>query len=156
MSAPTMGVVEPKTRSEAIGSIEDAIGRLIRTVRTTLSDNASAFAPGLTPTAYSIMSVIDRMHPVTPAAIIEATRIDKSLVSRQLRILKDAGFITSAPDPHDRRADLFSPTAEAGARFADIRSQNRARFASGFDSWSEDELATFAALLDKFMGRVDP
>jgi DNA-binding MarR family transcriptional regulator len=151
----TMECVESEARREAVGSIEGAIGRLIRTVRTTLSENASAFSAELRPSAYAIMSVIQAMHPVAPSAIIDATGFDKSSVSRQLRILKDAGYITSSPATEDRRADLFSPTAEAGERFAAIRSGNRERFSASFDAWSEEEIVRFAQLLDKFIVRED-
>jgi DNA-binding MarR family transcriptional regulator len=151
----TMECVESEARRDAVGSIEGSIGRLIRTVRTTLGENASAFSADLRPSAYVIMSVIEALHPVPPAAIIEATGFDKSSVSRQLRILKDAGYIMSAPDPEDRRADLFSPTPDAGERFAAIRAGNRERFSASFDSWSEDEMVTFAQLLDRFIVRGD-
>ncbi|WP_271177872.1 MarR family winged helix-turn-helix transcriptional regulator [Leifsonia poae] len=140
-------------RREAVGSIEDALGRFMRSVRASLNEGAHAFSPDLPPSAYWIMSVIGKTHPIAPATIIALTGMDKSSVSRQLRLLKEAGYIDSQPDPHDRRADLYSPTPEAGARFEAIRAANRARFGQAFDAWDEDEVVAFAGLLDKFIGR---
>jgi DNA-binding MarR family transcriptional regulator len=146
--------VDSEARRDAVGSIEDAIGRFIRSVRTSLAESAHMFAPDLQPSAYAIMGVIFAKAPVAPATIIASTGMDKSSVSRQLRALKDAGYVTAQPDPDDRRADLYSPTPEAGARFEAIRASNRARFGATFDDWDEHEVVTFAALLDKFTGRT--
>ncbi|WP_223694944.1 MarR family winged helix-turn-helix transcriptional regulator [Leifsonia poae] len=151
MSGLTLVSVESDARRDAVGSVEDSISRLMRSVRTTMADNASAFDPELQPSAYAIMSVVNTKCPVAPAVIIELTGMDKSSVSRQLRILKDSGYITSEPDPDDRRADLYSPTPEAGARFAAIRAANRERFGNSFDGWEEHEVVEFAALLERFI-----
>ncbi|WP_431279248.1 MarR family winged helix-turn-helix transcriptional regulator [Leifsonia poae] len=144
--------MDPDARREAVETIEQAIGRFIKTIRTNLHESAAAFAPDLQPSAYAVMNVVAVKHPVAPAVIIAVTGMDKSSVSRQLRILKDSGYVTSEPDSEDRRADLYSPTPEAGARFEAIRAANRVRFGEVFTGWDEDEVITFATLLDKFAG----
>ena len=155
MAGLTLVPVDSEARRKAVGSIEDAIVRLMRSARTTYGENASAFARDLQPSAYAVMSVVASRYPVAPALVIALTGMDKSSVSRQLRILKEAGYITSEPDPDDRRADLYSPTPDAGARFAAIRAANRERFSNSFVGWDEEEVVRFAALLDKFIGPVE-
>ncbi len=153
--ADTLGAVTSDERADATLAVEDEMARLVRAVRATIHENAERFSPELQPSGYSVLRTIVAQHPVTPAAVIAAVGMDKSAVSRQLRILKDLGFVTSEPDPDDRRASLFSPTADTLERMAIIRQQNKVAYADTFDDWDTSDVTTFARLLGAFIDRIE-
>jgi DNA-binding MarR family transcriptional regulator len=153
MTAPTLEGVTDRQRS--LARVEDDMVRIMRTVRATVVRNASAFSPEVQPSGYSIMTYIAQHHPTPPSAIVGHTGMDKSAVSRQLRILKDLGFVTCSPDPSDKRADLYAPTPQALDRLERLRADARAAYAEIFDEWTDDDLERFAELLTSFTERVE-
>lgn len=61
-------------------------------------------------------------HPGTTVGDIAArTGLPQSQISTAVARLKEAGSITTAPDPADRRRALISPAAEPSARVAQVR-----------------------------------
>jgi DNA-binding MarR family transcriptional regulator len=61
-------------------------------------------------------------HPGTTVGDIAArTGLPQSQISTAVARLKEAGSITTAPDPVDRRRALISPAAEPSARVAQVR-----------------------------------
>ena len=137
------------SRHQAVASIGDSIGGLMRMAREVMQDNAAAFSPDLPPAAYLVMGAVCTLAPATPAAVIARTQMDKSIVSRQLHALKNAGHLVSEPDPQDGRASRYSPTPESASHFAEIVDANRARFGRNFESWSDEDLIVFAQLMDR-------
>ena len=99
------------------------------------------------------MSVIGKSHPIAPATIITITGMDKSSVSRQLRLLKEAGYIEASPTRTTGEPISTRRHAEAGARFEAIRAANRARFGRCSTPGTSTRWWRSPALLDKFIGR---
>ncbi|ARJ05790.1 MarR family transcriptional regulator [Humibacter sp. BT305] len=153
MTTPTLEGVTDRQRS--LARVEDDMVRIVRSVRAGIVRNATAFCPEVQPSGYSVMTYIAGHHPTPPSAIVAHTGMDKSAVSRQLRILKDLGFVTSSPDPSDKRADLFSPTPEALDRLERLRVEAKAAYADVFEGWADDDLARFAELLTVFTERLE-
>jgi DNA-binding MarR family transcriptional regulator len=155
MTAPTLGGVTATDRQSSLARVEDDMVRIMRSVRATVVRNATAFCPEVQPSGYSIMTYIAGHHPTPPSAIVAHTGMDKSAVSRQLRILKDLDFVTCTPDPSDKRADLYAPTPEALERLERLRAEARAAYAEIFDEWADADLSRFAELLTAFTERVE-
>ncbi|MFB2597655.1 MarR family winged helix-turn-helix transcriptional regulator [Herbiconiux sp. P17] len=142
-------------RAAALLAVEGEMARIVRAVRITLLENAARFSPQLQPSGYLVLRQIVAHHPTPPGAIIAGVGMDKSAVSRQLRILKDLGFVTSEPDPDDRRASLYSPSADTASRMESIRRGVQASYADILDEWSENDLAQFVRLLGAFNDRIE-
>ncbi|MDO9397395.1 MAG: MarR family transcriptional regulator [Herbiconiux sp.] len=142
-------------RTDAILAVEGDMTRILRAVRAAVQQNASRFSPELQPSGYLILGFIVKHHPVPPGEIVAQMGFDKSAVSRQLRVLRDLGFVTSVPDPDDRRASLFAPTDAASERLADIRRDAQQDYADLFDDWTDDDLHQFARLLGAFTDRIE-
>ncbi len=131
------------------------MARIVRSVRAGIVRNATAFSPEIQPSGYSVMVYIAAHHPTPPGAIVAHIGMDKSAVSRQLRILKDLGFVTSSPDPSDKRADLYAPTPQALDRLERLRAEARAAYEDVFEGWEDDDLSRFAELLTVFTERLE-
>ena len=142
-------------RADAVLAIESEMARLVRAVRSIILDNASRFSAELQPSGYSVLRFIVKHHPTPPGAIVSALGMDKSAVSRQLRTLKDLGFVTSVPDPDDRRAGLYEPTEVTVERMERIRVEVQATYADALDDWSEDDVNAFVRLLGGFNDRIE-
>jgi len=142
------------SRQDAISSLEQDVGRLVRTARRVVAKNADAFDPGMQPTTYLVLRTIVRRQPVRPADIATETGMDKSFVSRQLKPLAEAGFVVSVANDSDGRVRAFSATPEAEARLTAIRSATHERFGRALDAWSDDDVVRFAQLLSTFNDEV--
>jgi len=143
------------SRAAASLSIEGEMARLVRSVRASLHESALRFSPDVQPSGYTVLRSVVTSHPATPAAIIVATGMDKSAVSRQLRILKDLGFVTNVPDPDDRRASLYAPTPLALERMDRVRLEVQADYTGLLDGWPIDDVDQFARLLGEFNDRIE-
>jgi DNA-binding MarR family transcriptional regulator len=97
----------------------------------------------------SLLQVIATAEGIRPSGIAEAQNVHPSLVTRQVRELEDAGYVTVTADPADRRSclvKLTSPGAEELGRLAEF---GLARFALFVDDWSPEEVRRLAELLEK-------
>jgi DNA-binding MarR family transcriptional regulator len=155
MTPGTLEAVSAPDRTDAILAVEGEMARVLRAVRATVQQNAERFSPELQPSGYLVLGHVAKHHPVAPGDIVAAMGIDKSALSRQLRILKDLGFVESRPDPADGRSSLFAPTEAAVARLASIREDTRSTYAAVFADWSDDDLGHFVRLLGAFTDRIE-
>lgn len=126
------------------------MARIARATRAFLLENAARFSSELPPSGFWVLRVVVKSAPVAPGAIVAQVGMDKSVVSRHLRLLKDLGFVTSVPDPADGRASLYEPTRAALQRMEDIRHEVQAAYAGVLDHWSDDDVRDFVRLLGAF------
>jgi DNA-binding MarR family transcriptional regulator len=88
--------------------------------------------------------------PLRPGALAEASFADPSTISRQVAELVKRGFVRREPDPSDGRASLLAIT-DAGREFCErLRTLRRDMLAAAVGGWADDEVATFASLLNRF------
>lgn len=82
---------------------------------------------GLTMWGYAVLLALNEEPVRTQAALAESIGADKTRIISVLDGLQEAGLITRAPDPADRRVHLLSLTAEGrrtrAATQADIQRQ---------------------------------
>ena len=86
---------------------------------------------------------------VTQAKLAELLHADKAAIARRTKNLESKGYLVRKDDPNDRRSQLLYPTAQAETLKA-----SKAEIESSFYEYltsalTEEEQATFAALLDK-------
>ncbi|HST67441.1 MAG TPA: MarR family transcriptional regulator [Mycobacteriales bacterium] len=92
--------------------------------------------------------------PLRPGALAEASFADPSTISRQVAELVRRGLVRREPDPSDGRASLLAIT-DAGRDVCErLRTLRRDLLATAVDGWTDDELATFASLLNRFNGAL--
>ena len=87
--------------------------------------------------------------PLRPGALAEASFADPSTISRQVAAEVKRGYVRREPDPSDGRASLLAIT-EAGREVCErLRALRRDMLAAAVDGWTDEELATFAARLNR-------
>lgn len=134
-------------KDDPIAMIEEAIGGLISRMRVNWKDNATAVHPGLQPVGYSILATLVRHESMPLGDVVEMLALDKSVLSRQVRMLEEWGLVETSPDPSDGRARILHPTPKGITAIADVRSKGQARFHERLLAWSDDDLTAFAKYL---------
>jgi DNA-binding MarR family transcriptional regulator len=144
-------VNEPSdAEQELMLGIEAGISQLFRSGRSALRDYARGFHPDLQPTGFTVLRMIFTCAPAQASTIIQQTGLDKSAVSRQIKVLRDLGLVDTQPDPHDGRSSFLVPTPLAEERMEVLRQQFKSDYRDRLADWTADDLATFSGLLDRF------
>ncbi|MDF2444181.1 MAG: hypothetical protein JWR01_2384 [Subtercola sp.] len=146
----TMSPQDAPTRESVVLDIESGIAQLFRSARHLIRRYSAEVHPELQPTGFSILRHIAQSGPSQASSIIAATGLDKSAVSRQLSALRSLGLLTTRPDPSDGRSSYLVTTPLAEERLSAVRRLVTRDYAVRFESWSPEELSTFAGLLERF------
>jgi len=108
------------------------------------------FDPDLQPAGFSVLRYVIVTGPVRAGGIASALSMDKSAVSRQITVLRDAGLLQTSTDPEDGRATLLVATETAETALAAFRQEMRAEYERIMHSWETADVAAFARLLRLF------
>jgi DNA-binding MarR family transcriptional regulator len=132
---------------EEIGAELRVMGRRFKSV---IAERATDVHPQLQPASFYILGFLIENGPTRGSALACQFDIDKGAISRQVQHLVELGLAERAADPEDGRAHLISATAEAVrlAEEADAAQQRKWKLRLG--EWSDEELKSFAAQLDRF------
>ena len=149
MTDPSTGDGVAATGRDPIESIEQSFSTLFRFVKAMARDSAAQLAPGLTPAAWAVLRQLVRESPVQVGALVAATGMDKSSVSRHLRDLRERGLVETSHSADDARAVMVRPTAAAREGVEAVVAAAKQRYRSFLDTWTEDELQEFAVSLER-------
>lgn len=86
----------------------------------------------------------------TPAALAAAVGVDKAYVTRALRALEQAGYVTVVPAPADRRSVSVSLTAAGRSAAGRVEDALRSWLAIASRGVSQADLETVEAVFDQF------
>jgi len=104
-------------------------------------------APQHSGPALGLLVQLDRCGPLRARELAEFSRVDPSVISRQVAHLADAGLVDREADPHDRRAQLLTLSAAGAAVLAETREAMLAVVEARLTDWDPDELRAFAEQL---------
>jgi DNA-binding MarR family transcriptional regulator len=113
-----------------------------------------AAGPDLSPSQTAALAVIEREGPLTPSEVALRERIQRPSATRLLARLEEAGLITRAVDPADRRSALVSITPLGSALLAAARTRKDAFLSARLDALGPEDRATLeraAALLEQML-----
>ena len=137
-------------RAAAVTSVASELGALLMSIRSLRIEEAATFHPGLQPGAFAVARWIRTAGPSSAGAVAAGLLMDKSSVSRHLRVLREAGYVQDDPDPEDRRSTILTLTPLAEERLADVRSGTRERLQNRLSAWDTAEVEQLAGLLHRF------
>lgn len=137
-------------RTAAVSSVATELGALLMSIRSLRIEEAATFHPGLQPGAFAVARWIRTAGPSSAGAVAAGLLMDKSSVSRHLRVLREAGYVQDEPDPEDRRSTILTLTPLAEERLADVRSGTRERLQNRLSAWDTAEVEQLAGLLHRF------
>jgi len=140
---------------EAVEELEAAFARLGPIVKSRMIASSASIHPELRPAGWNVLRVALLQHherpdrPLTVSEIIGMTQMDKSVVSRQLRDLKEWGLVTLTRSSEDARVFLVEPTELALERHRAVHEQSRAEFRRLFATWDAADVRKLVELLTK-------
>jgi DNA-binding MarR family transcriptional regulator len=138
-----------RTSDTAYSHLEQELAVLLRRARAYSEDIARELHPELHATSYAMLArLLD--GPSRASELCSYFGVDKSAVSRQLRLLEDLGLVARHPDPADGRAQLLALTAEGRRRLTKARDARRGRMRKQLDRWDESDVAQLGELLARF------
>jgi DNA-binding MarR family transcriptional regulator len=140
----------------AIAAIEQQFAVMFTRVKSNMRDRAARVHPDLQPLSYNILRQLVRGGPARPGSIAEELNIDKSIMSRQIRLLEERGFLTREPDADDRRAALLHATPDAVERVQAVNAVDRVMLYDNLRDWDETDLLKLGELLGKLNGSGAP
>lgn len=105
--------------------------------------------------AYLVLSRLWIEGPMSIGELSEAFGLDTSTVHRQTTAIMKAGLAERIPDPAGGVARKFRITAEGERRLRADRDYNVNALDRVLNGWSEEDLQTFAAYLERFNTDVE-
>ena len=105
--------------------------------------------------AYAILCRLDDEGPQRLGALATAFGLDPSTITRQVQSIERAGLAGRTTDARDRRVSMLSLTDPGAQAVQATRQHRRSQLQSLLSDWSEDEVDTFAALLERFNLSLD-
>ena len=132
---------------EAIADVEGELNMLFSRIRTVWKESAQQVHPDLQPAGYKLLSAITRLGTTNAHVLAETFEMDKSVVSRQIRMLEDLGLVETRPDQTDGRVRVLVATPNALEAVLGVRDRNQQRLRDVLVGRPETELRSFADLL---------
>ena len=88
---------------------------LFSRIRTVWKESAQQVHPDLQPAGYKLLSAITRLGTANAHVLAEMFDMDKSVVSRQIRMLEDLGLVETRIDGRDGRVRVLVRHAQASS-----------------------------------------
>jgi DNA-binding MarR family transcriptional regulator len=132
---------------ELASRLRHAIARSARRLR---QESGTDLSPSLT----AALVTVERHGPLTPSELAVRERVQRPTVTRLICRLEEAGLVTRAADPADRRSALISVTPAGRALLAAARTRKDAFLSERLDALSAADRATLeraAALLEDLL-----
>ena len=144
---PTAETVVRTATDDEIASVEEQLRLLFVRVRAVWKEAAAAVHPDLQPAGYKLLSAITRLGTTNAHVLAETFEMDKSVVSRQIRMLEDLGLVETRIDERDGRVRVLVATPKAFELVQSVRDRNQQRLRDVLVGRPEAELRSFADLL---------
>ncbi|MGI9823087.1 MarR family winged helix-turn-helix transcriptional regulator [Agromyces sp. Marseille-Q5079] len=132
---------------EAIADVEEQMSMLFNRARLIWKEAAQKVHPDLQPAGYKLLSAIVRLRTANAHVLADMFEMDKSVVSRQVRVLEEFGLVETRADEKDGRVRVLVATPLAESRVREVREGNQQRLRDVLLDHPEAELRSFATLL---------
>ncbi|GAA5146864.1 hypothetical protein GCM10025768_06040 [Microbacterium pseudoresistens] len=119
--ATVESVAHDEDLDEVLAEFQGDLNLIFTRARSLWKESAARIHPDLQPAGYKLLSHIARAGSASAHLLSERFELDKSAVSRQIRMLEDLGLVASRPDEHDGRLRVLTATAEAEAALVGVR-----------------------------------
>lgn len=130
----------PAEIDTALGDLQTHLNLIFARTRTLWKESAARIAPELQVGGYKLLTFIDRAGTASAHELAERFEMDKSVISRQVRMLEELGLIESRTDKRDGRLRVLTATPAACAALAELRSDHASRLRTVVAELTPDEI----------------
>lgn len=132
----------PTDVDDALAEFQGQLNLIFARARTLWKESAARIHPELQPSGYKLLTFIARAGTANAHQLADSFEMDKSVVSRQVRMLEDLGFLESRPDDQDGRQRVLTATPAACETLAELRGHHADRLRETLVELTPDELRT--------------
>lgn len=125
----------------ALGDLQAHLNLIFARTRSLWRESAVRVHPDLTVGGYKLLTFIDRAGTANAHELAERFEMDKSMVSRQVRMLEDLGLIESRPDERDGRLRVLSAMPAASEALVELRREHATRLRTVIGELTPDEVS---------------
>lgn len=100
--------------------------------------------------ALTLLQVVAFMPGASPTELARAVSLHQSSITRQVSQLEEAGYVTVAVNPRDRRSCKVTLTEAGHAELIRLFEIGMSRFATFVADWDAEDVRAFTHLLMKF------
>lgn len=147
MTDPGALPADPARAAVALAAVEEEMLELAAYVRGTIREAATRIDPALQPFGLKILRMLRRCGPTHASALAESLAVDRSVISRQARLLEELGLLELTADPADGRARFLAATPLAVERMSAVPGSDKTFISARLAGWPEADLTQFARLL---------
>jgi DNA-binding MarR family transcriptional regulator len=119
--------MDTDTIDDVMADFQGHLNLIFARARTMWRESAARMHPELQPAGYKLLAFIARTGPTNAHQLAERFEMDKSTVSRQIRMLEEFELLESRPDEHDGRLRVLTATPGACDMLAELRRVNADR-----------------------------
>jgi len=138
------------TRDAEIEDLYLQLNSLIRRSR----ELSNELHPGLPLIAHTFLNLVESTEEIQASDLAERLGLDKSIVSRQLNQLIDAGLLDRQGGRPGRRGDPLSLTPKGRRVLVADANGVRKRVTCWLEDWDDGAIADLASLLARFNASV--
>lgn len=135
--------------SVELARVEAQMAMLATNIRASTRTTAAVIDPTLEPFGLALLRVLARRGESHASVVADALAVDRSMISRQAKLLCTLGLVHTRVDPNDGRARLLRLTPLAEEKLADVRRNRTALVHRRLSRWTPAELDVFAAMLER-------
>jgi DNA-binding MarR family transcriptional regulator len=150
-----MSAAAPAPSRADVADVADRFVTLMRSFSRVRARLLAAAVHDVEWSAHVVLKSLATAGPMRSSELAERIESDPSTVSRQVAALVKDGLIERRADPADGRACLLVPTAKGDAVLSEHNAIRLQHFTGMLEGWSDDDLRTFAALLQRFTDDFD-
>lgn len=136
----TSAAVVPMDVDSALGDLQAHLNLIFARTRSLWKESAARVHPELQVGGYKLLTFIDRAGTANAHELAERFEMDKSVISRQVRMLEELELLESHPDERDGRLRVLTATAPACAALAEVRREYGTRLRAVVDQLTPDEV----------------
>ncbi|WP_314649784.1 MarR family transcriptional regulator [uncultured Microbacterium sp.] len=125
----------------ALADLQTHLNLIFARTRTLWKESAARIDPELQVGGYKLLTFIDRAGTASAHELADRFEMDKSVISRQVRMLEELGLLESRPDERDGRLRVLTPTAQACSALAELRRDHSIRLREVVEELTPDEIA---------------
>lgn len=132
----------PTDVDDALAEFQGHLNLIFVRARALWKESAARIHPELQPSGYKLLTHIARAGSANAHQLADSFEMDKSVVSRQVRMLEDLGLLESRPDDQDGRQRVLTATPAACKTLAELRGDHAGRLRETLAELTPTELQT--------------
>jgi DNA-binding MarR family transcriptional regulator len=126
----------------ALADLQGQLNLIFRRARVLWKESAARLHPDLQVAGYKLLTFIDREGASSAHHLAERFEMDKSVISRQVRMLEDLGLLESRADERDGRLRVLTATSKASTELKRMRHDYAERLRDVIGDLTVDEIAS--------------